>query len=63
MMKDCRSIEDVKKDGMHLVAQLRDMLEIDGYELINVKIRDRQTGAKFGWHDLRVRRAEGSDGK
>lgn len=45
---------------MHLVAQLRDMLEIDGYELINVKIRDRKTGAKFGWHDLRVRGAEGS---
>nr|DAT43403.1 MAG TPA: hypothetical protein [Caudoviricetes sp.] len=62
-MKCCRSIEDVKKDGVQLVAQLRDMLEIDGYELINVKIRDRQTGARFGWHDLRARRAEGNDGK
>lgn len=62
-MKSCRSIEDVKKDGVQLVAQLRDMLEIDGYELINVKIRDRQTGARFGWHDLRARRAEGNDGK
>ena len=62
-MKGCRSIEDVKKDGVQLVAQLRDMLEIDGYELINVKIRDRQTGAQFGWHDLRVRGAEGNDGK
>lgn len=62
-MKGCRSIEDVKKDGVQLVAQLRDMLEIDGYELINVKIRDRQTGARFGWHDLKVRRAEGNDGK
>lgn len=62
-MKSCRSIEDVKKDGVQLVAQLRDMLEIDGYELINVKIRDRQTGARFGWHDLRARRAEENDGK
>ena len=59
-MKGCRSIEDVKKDGVQLVAQLRNMLEIDGYELINVKIRDRQTGARFGWHDLRVQRAERS---
>ncbi len=62
-MKGCRSIKDVRKDGPHLVAELRDMLEIDGYELLDVEIWDPQTGAKFGWHDLRVRRAEGSGGK
>lgn len=62
-MKDCRSTKDVRKDGVHLVAQLRDMLEIDGYELLDVEIYDPKTGAQFGWHDLRVRRAEGNDGK
>ena len=62
-MKDCRSTKDVRKDGVHLVAQLRDMLEIDGYELLDVEIYDPKTGAQFGWHDLRARRAEGNDGK
>ncbi len=62
-MKGCRSTKDLRRDGAHLVAQLRDMLEIDGYELMDVEIWDPKTGAQFGWHDLRVRRAEGNDGK
>lgn len=62
-MKGCRSTKDVRRDGVHLVAQLRDMLEIDGYELMDVEIWDPKTGAQFGWHDLRVRRAEGNNGK
>lgn len=62
-MKGCRSTKDVRRDGVHLVAQLRDMLEIDGYELMDVEIYDPKTGAQFGWHDLRVRGAEGSGGK
>jgi len=39
------------------------MLEIDGYELMDMEIRDRQTGERFGWHDLRARRAERSGEK
>ena len=62
-MKGCRSTKDVRRDGVHLVAQLHDMLEIDGYELMDVEIRDQQTGARFGWHDLRAQRAEGSSRK
>lgn len=62
-MKGCRSTKDLHRDGAHLVAQLRDMLEIDGYELWDVEIYDPRTGAQFGWHDLRVRGAEGSVGK
>lgn len=62
-MKDCRSTKNLHRDGAHLVAQLRDMLEIDGYELRDVEIWDPKTGAQFGWHDLRVRGAEGSSGK
>ena len=62
-MKDCRSTKNLHRDGAHLVAQLRDMLEIDGYELWDVAIYDPRTGAQFGWHDLRVRGAEGSVGK
>ena len=62
-MKDCRSTKDLRRDGAHLVAQLRDMLEIGGYELMDVEIYDPKTGAQFGWHDLRVRGAEGSGGK
>lgn len=62
-MKGCRSTKDLHRDGAHLVAQLRDMLEIDGYELMDVEIYDPKTGAQFGWHDLRVRGAEGNDGK
>lgn len=62
-MKDCRSTKNLHRDGAHLVAQLRDMLEIDGYELLDVEIYDPRTGTQFGWHDLRVRRAEGNDGK
>lgn len=62
-MKGCRSTKDVRRDGVHLVAQLRDMLEIDGYELMDMEIRDRQTGERFGWHDLRARRAERNGGK
>ena len=62
-MRDCRSTKNLHRDGAHLVAQLRDMLEIDGYELWDVKIYDPRTGAQFGWHDLRVRGAEGSVGK
>ena len=42
-MKGCRSIKDVRKDGPHLVAELRDMLEIDGYELLDVEIWDPKT--------------------
>ena len=62
-MKDCRSTKNLHRDGAHLVAQLRDMLEIDGYELMDVEIWDPKTRAQFGWHDLRVRIAEGNDGK
>ncbi|WP_314640493.1 hypothetical protein [Stomatobaculum longum] len=62
-MKGCRSTKDVRKDGVHLVAQLRDMLEIDGYELLDVEIWDPQTGERFGWHDLRTQKAERNGGK
>lgn len=62
-MKDCRSTKDLHRDGVHLVAQLRDMLEIEGYELLDVEICDQKTGERFGWHDLRARRAEGSGRK
>lgn len=58
-MKGCRSTEDVRSTGAHLVAQLRDMLEIDGYELLAVQIRDRQTGIKFCWSDWEPQNAEG----
>ena len=61
MMKDCRSTEDVWSTGKHLVLQLRDMLEIDGYELLAVKIRDRQTGIKFCWSDWEPEKGEKSD--
>ena len=50
-MKDCRSTEVIRRDGAHLVAQLRDMLEIDGYELLAVQIRDRQTGREYRWEE------------
>ena len=62
-MKNCRSTKDLRRDGAHLVAELRDMLEIDGYELLDVEIWDPKTGAQFGWHDLRVRGAERNGGK
>lgn len=48
-MKGCRSIDDVRTAGAHLVAQLRDMLEIDGYELLGLRMRDRQTGREYRW--------------
>nr|DAX53245.1 MAG TPA: hypothetical protein [Caudoviricetes sp.] len=50
-MKGCRSIDDVRSAGAHLVAQLRDMLEIDEYELLGVRIRDRQTGREYAWEE------------
>lgn len=50
-MKGCRSTDDVRKVGAHLVAQLRDMLEIDEYELLSVEIRDRQTGREYTWEE------------
>lgn len=50
-MKGCRSTEDVRSTGAHLVAQLRDMLEIDGYELLGLRIRDRQTGREYTWEE------------
>lgn len=61
MMKGCRSINGVRSTGTHLVAQLRDMLEIDGYELLAVQIRDRQTGIKFCWSDWEPEKGEKSD--
>nr|DAO96108.1 MAG TPA: hypothetical protein [Caudoviricetes sp.] len=57
-MKGCRSTEDVRKAGAHLVAQLRDMLEIDGYELLTVRICDRQTGISFYWSDWKPQEGE-----
>lgn len=51
MMKGCRSTDDVRSAGTHLVAQLRDMLEIDGYELLGLRIRDRQTGREYAWEE------------
>ena len=51
MMKGCRSTDDVRSTGTHLVAQLRDMLEIDGYELLGLRIRDRQTGREYRWEE------------
>lgn len=48
-MKGCRSTDDVRSTGTHLVVQLSDMLEIDGYELLAVEIRDRQTGREYRW--------------
>lgn len=50
-MKGCRSIDDVRTAGAHLVAQLRDMLEIDGYELLGLRIRDQQTGREYTWEE------------
>ena len=50
-MKGCRSTEDVRSTGAHLVAQLRDMLEIDGYELLGLRICDRQTGQEYAWKE------------
>jgi hypothetical protein len=50
-MKGCRSTEELREYGVHLVAQLCDMLEIDGYELLGLQIRDRQTGQRFYWSD------------
>lgn len=49
MMKDCRSTEELREYGVHLVAQLCDMLEIDEYELMCVGVRDRQLGKSFYW--------------
>ena len=51
MMKGCRSTDDVRSAGTHLVAQLCDMLEIDGYELLGLRIRDRQTGREYRWEE------------
>ena len=51
MMKGCRSTDDVRSTGTHLVAQLRDMLEIDGYELLGLRMRDRQTGREDRWEE------------
>lgn len=53
-MKDCRSINDVRSTGAHLVAQLCDMLEIDGYELLGLRIRDRQTGRGYRWEEKKM---------
>lgn len=50
-MKDCRSTEAVRHDGAHLAAQLCDMLEIDGYELLGLRMRDRQTGREYRWEE------------
>ena len=61
MMKGCRSIEEVRSTGMHLVAQLCDMLEIDGYELLGLRIRDRQTRLSFYWSDWEPEKGEKSD--
>jgi len=43
------------------MAQLCDMLEIDGYELLAVQIRDRQTGIRFYWSDWEPEKGEKSD--
>ena len=51
MMKGCRSADEVRDTGMRLVAQLCDMLEIDGYELLGLRIRDRQTGREYAWEE------------
>ena len=45
-MKDCRSTEAVRHDGAHLAAQLCDMLEIDGYELLGLRMRGQMGGEK-----------------
>ena len=50
-MKGCRSTDDVRSTGTHLVAQLCDMLEIDGYELLGLRIRDRKTGREYRWEE------------
>lgn len=57
-MKDCRSTDGLREYGVHLVAQLCDMLEIDEYELMRVGIRDRKTGRKFYWSDWKPREGE-----
>ena len=62
MMKDCRSINDVRSMGTHLVAQLCDTLEIDGYELLGLRIRDRQTGLRFYWSDWEPEKGEKGEG-
>ena len=53
MMKGYRSTEAVRRDGARLAAQLCDMLEIDGYELLGLRIRDRQTGREYAWEERR----------
>ena len=51
-MNDCRlTDEELREYGAHLVAQLRDMLEIDGYELLGLRMRDRQTGREYRWEE------------
>lgn len=57
-MKDCRSTEELREYGVHLVAQLCDMLEIDGYEL---GIRDRRRGKSFYWSSWELQKGEGDD--
>lgn len=50
-MKGCHSTEELREYGAHLVAQLCDMLEIDGYELLGLRMRDRQTGREYRWEE------------
>lgn len=50
-MKDCRSTEALREYGVHLTAQLCDMLEMDGYELLGLRMRDRQTGREYRWEE------------
>lgn len=54
MMKGCRSTEVIRRDGARLAAQLCDMLEIDGYELLGLRIRDRQTGREYRWEEKKI---------
>lgn len=62
MMKDCRSTEGLRDAGAHIVAQFRDMLEIDGYELLAVEIRDRKTWRRYYWSDFGSQEGEKGEG-